>query len=679
MGIPSYFSTIKRKYAKHYNKWMVNELPKQQPTCKHLYVDMNGIVHTSAQRIIRMYESHIVETYQSLSHTQLQQMVQMRSDNLFNTILQPCIFKSILSELQHLLDTVQPTELMFLALDGVAPRAKMEQQRQRRHRSVCDTAIERKIYNRHKKAHLRGMLWDSNCVTPGTPFMTALATFMHSHIEQLVAPNACKIYFSDTSEHGEGEHKIMEHMRAYASSHIPHTSTTDNETLQPPTFVLYGQDADLIMLGLAFISQYDIQFYVLRESTSFVNIKKIDEVDNSEETVEEIVVQKCYVDDSTALYKWTLPADKFKANTPLQYLNVCMLQTQIIWHIESYGDIYTQEERSHVTKDYILLCFLLGNDFLPHSPSLSIQDKGVDVLLETYVPLRKQFGVFLTSEHTVHTEDESAQGCLHQKGCTQAVTETHIHQELFTAIITRIAQQEDYLAGRLHTNTLQKRKWMLQQQRYPKTENNQRDEKKSDQPQQNTSHQTKNKLVEHTLEHELKHINTLQPAMWALDDKVLPGTPGWKRRYYTEVERVFNMNDVHVMCRKFLEGLYWTLQYYLHGCYSTMWFYPYISTPLFSNIEFTLQQPRMNVNRLFKRHTKWEHTSTTQLLTIMPKESLEKYVYNTQPNTTLTEHAISYKLISFSKRFRWECPVRLPVVDETNIQNVAKRLSGSLI
>ena len=79
---------------------------------------------------------------------------------------------------------------MFYDLDGVAPRAKMNQQRARRFRSAQEAreADEKKEEFRKMLAKQNGKkadediqeqviqkTWDSNVITPGTPFMDILA------------------------------------------------------------------------------------------------------------------------------------------------------------------------------------------------------------------------------------------------------------------------------------------------------------------------------------------------------------------------------------------------------------------------------------------------------------------------------------------------------------------------
>lgn len=80
---------------------------------------------------------------------------------------------------------------MFLHADGVAPRAKMNQQRARRFRSAQEAQendakkeeLQKLIARQqgHKsqdeaiKEEVVQKTWDSNVITPGTPFMDILA------------------------------------------------------------------------------------------------------------------------------------------------------------------------------------------------------------------------------------------------------------------------------------------------------------------------------------------------------------------------------------------------------------------------------------------------------------------------------------------------------------------------
>jgi hypothetical protein len=73
----------------------------------NFYLDMNGIIHTC-------------------THTNNDKLVTLNEREMFQRIF---------SYTDRLYKLVRPSRLMFLAVDGVAPRAKMNQQRSRRFRS----------------------------------------------------------------------------------------------------------------------------------------------------------------------------------------------------------------------------------------------------------------------------------------------------------------------------------------------------------------------------------------------------------------------------------------------------------------------------------------------------------------------------------------------------------------
>src|SRR6056300_871118 len=104
MGIPSYFSQIIRKYAKILrNINQVNDNKEEKLT--HLYMDCNSIIYDSYH--------HISGEYNINNKTEFE--------------------KKLIHETAKRIDAyikyIGPTELVYVSFDGVAPLAKMDQQR----------------------------------------------------------------------------------------------------------------------------------------------------------------------------------------------------------------------------------------------------------------------------------------------------------------------------------------------------------------------------------------------------------------------------------------------------------------------------------------------------------------------------------------------------------------------
>ena len=152
------------------------------------------------------------------------------------------LIKSVLTYIVKLRDHVQPTDLLYVAVDGVVPMAKIRQQRMRRFKSVWVGAEEAKIKG------TEGVVgWDRNAITPGTAFMDKLSKQLHTWSKAHK-----KIIISDVYESGEGEQKIMEFLR---SKGYPRGTE----------IVVYGLDADLIVRCLWHHEELGWSFKLLRE------------------------------------------------------------------------------------------------------------------------------------------------------------------------------------------------------------------------------------------------------------------------------------------------------------------------------------------------------------------------------------------------------------------------------
>lgn len=115
-------------------------------------------------------------------------------------ITEETIFKNIFHYIEILFRIIQPKKLFFLAVDGVAPRAKINQQRSRRFRSAKEAELlELKAKNQGIELPKEAR-FDSNCITPGTDFMAKLNKQLQYFISYKISTDKhwhnCKVILS---------------------------------------------------------------------------------------------------------------------------------------------------------------------------------------------------------------------------------------------------------------------------------------------------------------------------------------------------------------------------------------------------------------------------------------------------------------------------------------------------
>ncbi|KAI4276322.1 MAG: hypothetical protein L6R38_005689, partial [Xanthoria sp. 2 TBL-2021] len=306
----------------------------------------------------------------------------------------------------RVVNMVRPRKLLLIAVDGVAPRAKMNQQRSRRFRSAQEAKEkddDKEEFLKMLKSKNGGVLkedsaatiqektWDSNVITPGTPFMDILAASLRYWCAYKVNTDPAwenmKVIISDATAPGEGEHKIMEFIRSQRSSpeHDPNTR-----------HVIYGLDADLIMLGLA---THEPHFRVLREDVFFQESKgRTCRICGQKGHIAEACKGEAKKKDGEFDEK-----DRALPKKPFIWLHVSILRE----YLEAELHVPQQPFRFDLERaldDWVFMCFFVGNDFLPHLPSLDIREDGIDTLIAIWRDNIPVMGGYVTKDGHVDLE-----------------------------------------------------------------------------------------------------------------------------------------------------------------------------------------------------------------------------------------------------------------------------------
>jgi 5'-3' exonuclease len=318
MGIPSYFSYIVKNHPSIIKKY-VNDVLK----IDNLYLDCNSIIY---------------DAYSKIEFDKLTESVAIS------------IIKRVVTKIEEYISTINPCKTIIIAFDGVAPVAKLEQQRSRRYKSWYQNQISCTIFKKNKADP-----WNTAAITPGTAFMNELNEYVTKYFDSNICTkhNVSEIIVSGSNKVGEGEHKLFQYIRENAFKHSRETT------------IIYGLDADLIMLSINHLPICP-NIYLFRETPHFIQ-----SLDSSLE-----------------------PESNY-------YLDIPEFSKELTKYMNNDQELTTEQQNNKVY-DYIFMCFFLGNDFLPHFPALNIRTGGVDKMINAYKATIGETNLNLTDGKTIY-------------------------------------------------------------------------------------------------------------------------------------------------------------------------------------------------------------------------------------------------------------------------------------
>jgi len=592
MGIPSYFAHVLKKYPRVIKR--LSELP----CINNLYLDCNGMVYDVVHQM--QYTPENIAAYEA-------EMLQRICESI-----DACIA------------ILRPTSSVFIAFDGVAPVAKLNQQRERRYKSWYLGEME--AQRRHEIVSARNTqagsgkpkalkvqppkpAWNTSAITPGTKFMNALHDKLAEYYDTTNKPalnarynlsGGAGIIVSSSKEPGEGEHKLFEYIRDHASEHANMTT------------IIYGLDADLIMLCMSHL-HISRGIYLYRETPEFVKSVNV-ALDEKERYFMDIP------EFADAIWGALVPTARpclCAPHTP----NGALIPTITNWEGGVRG--------THGSPmDYIFMCFMLGNDFMPHFPALNIRTTGIASLMEAY---RATLG----SNETIIQ--------------TTPLGEYVIHWPNYKKLVAHLAAQELTLIRKEHGTRDRQARHM-------------RDSDKDD---------------------DVMHdVMMLPMTQRDVERDINPFQPGWENRYYTalcDIHAPMVPQSVAALCRNYLEGMEWTFRYYTRGCVDWKWTYANHYPPLLADLVHHIPDTHDPTFSFLQVKPKEPIRDVVQLCYVLPRAShallppsVERALMRSSMKDRYTDDGSNNFKWAYCKFF-WECHTDLPALDLSELEKIVKK------
>lgn len=563
MGVPGFFAWLLKRYKNIIMKDIDEDI-------SILYLDANCLIHPQCFKILELYQN--IKNVQELEDKMIDRVIKY---------------------IDYLINHVSPTDEVYISVDGVAPLAKMNQQRKRRFRSDNDRSLVANIKKKH--GVIVNENWSNTAITPGTEFMEKL----NQSIIKYINNKTINITYSSYHTPGEGEHKILDDIRL----------KVNDVYYKNKNFVIYGLDADLIFLSLS--SQKE-GIYLLRESQHLNKNNKSDKHISKNDTEKNGTEKNDISEDLDYV-----SIDKTKECINTQIIKIMNSKYNRI--LLENGDINLNLDLDF-SNDFIFICYLLGNDFLPHLPSVHIRTGGLDFLLDCYSDI---FMSNMDNKLLINLTDNNV--FINNDFLKNLFSKISDFEDYYFKI--RLPKHKDIILKRQcsSSNELEKELWML---------NN------------------------------MRNIDIVDPIKLGEDGRDL-----WKFRYYEHYFGSSEDQDILIseISSEYLRGIMWITKYYFKGCPSWNWQYNHHHAPFVSDINFNI-----NINDIkFEKST--PVTPFIQLLSVLPPSCnhlLPKNYSNLMTSKTspiIDLYPINITLDMINKHMFHECCTNIPCVNISRI------------
>ena len=437
------------------------------------------------------------------------------------------------------------------------------------------------------------------------------------------------------------------------------------------THVLYGLDADLIMLGLA---THEPHFLLLREKMSVVMAGRGRHKHRKKKDMLE------YTRDDFELLELQALREMFK----IQFRKFA-----------DEGRLSVKYDVNRVIDDFIFMCMFVGNDFLPHVPHLEIDNGALSLMLNNYIDLLPEWGGYLTDKSAVHParleqffytlavfEEEHFRRRSYEENepgwglsCENELEDDDFYGRFYGASPTPELAKEANEKLVIETNLFDTEALKI-------NEFNAEEEKPA----------AKNKV-----EKKFKKLHPTDSSRSYREfyyESKLNISPSFQRRGEAQRSR-------RAIARDYLEGLHWNLSYYHEGCCSWNWYFPHLYGPLSTDMvnlhEFyggtEIDIKDNNGFRKFKFEQTEPFPPLAQLLSVLPSQSASLLPpvlgeLMLEPSSPLAPYyPQDFESDPNGKRQPWEAVVKIPFIDGDKLLEVVngilqsdeKGLNGELL